>query len=105
MLDIKRNMNAPLCPSLCCMVVKEAEKMADENEDQWLYGDSTDGKEYASTNIQSEVQQNDSMLINIQDKSQEDQQVEGTNGTSSEVRDITCLVSTILRKVIFRKML
>lgn len=72
------------------MVVKEAEKMADENEDQWLYGESNDGKEYTPTNIQSEVQQNDSLLINIQDKSQtqEDQQVEGTE-TSSEVRNIT----------------
>jgi len=79
--------------------------MADENEDQWLYGDSTE-KEYTPTNIQSEVQENDSMLITIQDKSQtqEDQQMEGTNETLSEVRDITCLVSIIHHKLIFRKM-
>lgn len=66
---------------------QEAGKMADESEDQWLYGDSTDGKEYTPTNIQSEVQQNDSMLAEVQENSQtqEDQKVEGVGEASSEV--------------------
>lgn len=61
--------------------------MADESEDQWLYGDSTDGKEYTPANIQSEVQQNDSILAEAQENSQtqEDQKVEGAGETSSEV--------------------
>ena len=62
-------------------------KMADESEDQWLYGDSTDGKEYTSTNIQSEIQQNDSTLSEVQENLQirEDQKMEGTGEIPSEV--------------------
>lgn len=61
--------------------------MADESEDQWLYGDSTDGKEYTPTNVQSEVQQNDSMLAEVQENSQtqEDQKVEGAGEVPSKV--------------------
>lgn len=44
--------------------------MADESEEQWLYGDSTDGKELSPTNVQIENQQNDSMPINSQETSQ-----------------------------------
>ncbi|XP_047370925.1 pre-mRNA 3'-end-processing factor FIP1 [Vespa velutina] len=44
--------------------------MADESEEQWLYGDSTDGKELSPTNVQIENQQNDSILINSQEVSQ-----------------------------------
>lgn len=58
--------------------------MADENEDQWLYGDSADGKEYI--NIQSEIQQNDSTKIQEKSQIQEDQKMEGSNETPSEVR-------------------
>lgn len=60
--------------------------MADESEDQWLYGDSTDSKEYTPANIQSEVQQNDSVLAEAQESSQtpEDQKLEG-DGEMSEV--------------------
>ncbi|OAD60553.1 Pre-mRNA 3'-end-processing factor FIP1 [Eufriesea mexicana] len=52
--------------------------MADENEDQWLYGDSTDGKEYAPTPVQPEIQENDSIPTTVQEKSQilEDQKTE-----------------------------
>lgn len=58
--------------------------MADENEDQWLYGDSTDGKEYV--NIQSEIQQqNDSTKIQEKSQIQEDHKMEGINETPSEV--------------------
>lgn len=61
--------------------------MADDNEDQWLYGDSAEGKEYAPTNISSESQ-NDSASAKLQEKSQvpEDQKGEGVNETPSEVR-------------------
>lgn len=61
--------------------------MADESEDQWLYGDSTDGKEYTSTNTQSDVKQNDSTLAEAQEnlQTQEDQKVEGVGETPSEV--------------------
>lgn len=67
--------------------------MADENEDQWLYGDSTDGKEYV--NIPSEIQQNDS--TKTQEKSQipEDLKMEGTNETLSEVHARPNLLFTI----------
>lgn len=57
--------------------------MADENEDQWLYGDSVDGKEYI--NIQSEIQQNDSTKTQEKSQIQEDHKMEGTNETPSEV--------------------
>lgn len=57
--------------------------MADENEDQWLYGDSADGKDYA--NIQSEIQQNDSTKIQEKSQTQEDRKIEGTSETPSEV--------------------
>lgn len=57
--------------------------MADENEDQWLYGDSTDGKEYS--NIQSEIQQNDSTKTQEKSQTQEDCKMEGTDETPSEV--------------------
>lgn len=52
--------------------------MADENEDQWLYGDSTDGKEYTPTSVQPESQENDSIPATIQEKSEilEDQKTE-----------------------------
>jgi len=62
-------------------------KMADESEDQWLYGDSTDGKEYTSPNIQSEIQQNDSTLSEVHENLQirEDQKMEGTGEIPSEV--------------------
>lgn len=68
--------------------------MADENEDQWLYGDSTDGKEYV--NIPSEIQQNDS--TKTQEKSQipEDLKMEGTNETPSEVHARPNLLFTII---------
>ena len=61
--------------------------MADESEDQWLYGDSTDGKEYTSPNIQSEIQQNDSTLSEVHENLQirEDQKMEGTGEIPSEV--------------------
>lgn len=67
--------------------MQEAGKMADESEDQWLYGDSTDGKEYTSTNIQSEIQQNDSTLSEVQENLQirEDQKMEGVDEIPSEV--------------------
>lgn len=62
--------------------------MADDNEDQWLYGDSVEGKEYTPTNVQSESQQNDSTLAKIQEKSHspEDQKMESVNEMPSEVR-------------------
>lgn len=65
--------------------------MADESEDQWLYGDSTDGKEYSPTNVQSEVQQNDSVLAEAQESSQtsEDQKPEGAGETQPEVCSAT----------------
>lgn len=62
----------------------EKREMADENEDQWLYGDSTDGKEYS--NIQSEIEQNDSTKTQEKSQIQEDCKVEGTNEMSSDVR-------------------
>lgn len=66
---------------------RQTGKMADESEDQWLYGDSTDGKEYTPANIQSEVQQNDSVLAEAQENSQtpEDQKLEDAGETLSEV--------------------
>lgn len=70
--------------------------MADESEDQWLYGDSTDSKEYTPANIQSEIQQNDSTLAEAQNKqTQEDQKMEGAGETPSEVRDLTSRSFTI----------
>ncbi|KYQ58062.1 Pre-mRNA 3'-end-processing factor FIP1 [Trachymyrmex zeteki] len=65
--------------------------MADESEDQWLYGDSTDGKEYTSTNIQSEIQQNDSTLSEVQENLQirEDQKMEGVDEIPSEMQEVT----------------
>ncbi|KYN05653.1 PREDICTED: pre-mRNA 3'-end-processing factor FIP1 [Cyphomyrmex costatus] len=65
--------------------------MADESEDQWLYGDSTDGKEYTSTNIQLEVPQNDSTLTEVQEnlQMQEDQKVEGVDEIPSEIQEVT----------------
>lgn len=63
---------------------KKIGKMADENEDQWLYGDSADGKEYA--NIQSEIEQNDSIKIQEKSQSEEDIKIEGANETPPEVR-------------------
>jgi len=62
--------------------------MADENEDQWLYGDSTDAKEYTPASIQADVQQNDSIPDKIQEKIQspEGEIVEGISETPSEVR-------------------
>jgi hypothetical protein len=67
--------------------------MADESEDQWLYGDSTDSKEYTPTNVQSELQQNDSTLVEAQEnlQTQEDQKMESVDETPSEVRDLTSL--------------
>jgi len=67
--------------------------MADESEDQWLYGDSIDGKEY-TPNIQSEVQ-NDSALAETQEHSQiqEDQKMESINETPSEV----CVIPNLSR--------
>ncbi|KYM78376.1 Pre-mRNA 3'-end-processing factor FIP1 [Atta colombica] len=64
--------------------------MADESEDQWLYGDSTDGKEYTSTNIQSEIQQNDSTLSEVHENLQirEDQKMEGTGEIPSEMQEV-----------------
>lgn len=61
--------------------------MADDNEDQWLYGDSVEGKEYTSTNTQSENQQNDSTFSKAQEKSYspKDQKVDNTDETLSEV--------------------
>ncbi|KAK2580480.1 hypothetical protein KPH14_006220 [Odynerus spinipes] len=44
--------------------------MADENEDQWLYGDSVDGKELSPPNVQIENQQNDTASANSQEPSQ-----------------------------------
>lgn len=72
---------------------KKKRKMADESEDQWLYGDSTDSKEYTPTNVQSELQQNDSTLVEAQEnlQTQEDQKMEGVGETPSEVRDLTSL--------------
>jgi hypothetical protein len=62
--------------------------MADENEDQWLYGDSADAKEYTPANVQTDIPQNDSIPDKIQEKvqSQEDEIVEGINEIPSEVR-------------------
>lgn len=62
--------------------------MADENEDQWLYGDSTDGKEYTPTSVQPENQENDSISTTIQEKSEtlEDQKTENTPDPPTEVR-------------------
>lgn len=63
-------------------------KMADENEDQWLYGDSTDGKEYTPTSVQPESQENDSIPATIQEKSEilEDQKTENVIDPPTEVR-------------------
>ncbi|XP_014598749.1 PREDICTED: pre-mRNA 3'-end-processing factor FIP1 [Polistes canadensis] len=44
--------------------------MADENEDQWLYGDSADVKDLSPANVLIENQQNESLSINTQDVSQ-----------------------------------
>lgn len=62
--------------------------MADENEDQWLYGDSTDGKEFTPTSVQPENQENDSISTTIQEKSEtlEDQKTENTPDPPTEVR-------------------
>lgn len=62
--------------------------MADENEDQWLYGDSTDGKEYAPTSVQPESQENDSISATVQEKSQilEDQKTENIPDPPTQVR-------------------
>ncbi|XP_011704125.1 PREDICTED: pre-mRNA 3'-end-processing factor FIP1 [Wasmannia auropunctata] len=64
--------------------------MADESEDQWLYGDSTDSKEFISANIKSEIQQNDSTLAEAQESSQtqEDQKVEVAD-EPSEMQEVT----------------
>lgn len=61
--------------------------MADENEDQWLYGDSTDGKEYTPTSAQPESQENDSLPATIQEKSEtlEDQKAENVPDAPTEV--------------------
>ncbi|XP_071573609.1 uncharacterized protein Fip1 isoform X1 [Temnothorax nylanderi] len=63
--------------------------MADESEDQWLYGDSTDSKEYIPANIQSEIQQNDSILAEAQENSQTqgELKVECTGETPSEMQE------------------
>ncbi|XP_032682645.1 pre-mRNA 3'-end-processing factor FIP1 [Odontomachus brunneus] len=60
--------------------------MADDNEDQWLYGDSAEGKDFTPTNIQSESHQNESVLTNLPEKSQvpEDQRMESSNEVPSE---------------------
>ncbi|XP_014470603.1 PREDICTED: pre-mRNA 3'-end-processing factor FIP1 [Dinoponera quadriceps] len=65
--------------------------MADDNEDQWLYGDSVEGKEFTPPNIQSESHQNDSASAKLQEKSQvpEDQKGEGVNEASSEMQEDT----------------
>lgn len=62
--------------------------MADENEDQWLYGDSVDGKDYTPTNIQSETQPDDPALIEAREKppTSEEQTLELANEVLSEVR-------------------
>lgn len=62
--------------------------MADENEDQWLYGDSTDGKEYTPSSVQGENQENDNTPVTIQEKSQtlEDQKAENVPEPPTEVR-------------------
>lgn len=61
--------------------------MADENEDQWLYGDSTDGKEYTPPSVQADSQENDSASVTNQDKSQslEDEKAENTTDPAAEV--------------------
>lgn len=61
--------------------------MADDNEDQWLYGDSAEGKDYTPANIQSESHQNDSAPAKLQEKSQvpEDRKMESAKETPSEV--------------------
>ncbi|XP_020289849.1 pre-mRNA 3'-end-processing factor FIP1 isoform X2 [Pseudomyrmex gracilis] len=65
--------------------------MADENEDQWLYGESTDGKEYVPLDTHSETHQNDSSLANIQkiSESQEDQETEKAGEVLSETQEDT----------------
>lgn len=62
--------------------------MADENEDQWLYGDSTDTKEYTPATAQADVQQNDLTPGKVQEKStpQEDQTADATGEAPPEVR-------------------
>lgn len=61
--------------------------MADENEDQWLYGDSTDGKEYTPISVQPESQENDSTPITTEEKSEnlDDQKAETAPDPTSEV--------------------
>lgn len=61
--------------------------MADENEDQWLYGDSADGKEYVPSSVQPENQENDPISVSIPEKSQalEDQKMEDIPEPPTEV--------------------
>lgn len=63
--------------------------MADENEDQWLYGDSTDTKEYTPATAQADVQQNDLTPGKVQEKStpQEDQTADATGEAPPEAQD------------------
>ncbi|XP_017883896.1 pre-mRNA 3'-end-processing factor FIP1 [Ceratina calcarata] len=66
--------------------------MADENEDQWLYGDSTDGKEYTPASIQPENQdESDSLPATVQEKSQtpEDQKTEDVPDPPTETPEET----------------
>lgn len=74
-------------------------KMADDNEDQWLYGDSAEGKDYTPTNIQSsESHQNESVLTKLAEKSQapEDQKMESSNEIPSEVHASHNLYQTFI---------
>lgn len=61
-------------------------KMADENEDQWLYGDSADGKDGFPENSDSQPADNDTAFNNQEDSYQqnEDTQEEHENETSDK---------------------
>ena len=52
-------------------------KMADENEDQWLYGDSVDGKDDFQENSNS---QNADNSVNYNNRDETSQQSEATQG-------------------------
>lgn len=62
--------------------------MADESEDQWLYGDSADAKEITAVSTQADVEHNDSTPDKMEDKTQpqDDQTAEGTSEIPFEVR-------------------
>ncbi|XP_015604820.1 pre-mRNA 3'-end-processing factor FIP1 isoform X2 [Cephus cinctus] len=48
--------------------------MADENEDQWLYGDSVDGKEAATSNTPSEALEVETTPLSTQEESQNEEE-------------------------------